>query len=142
MIGAWTTSSRNGWQVSRLGMPLVNEVVIGLADKNRFNASAPSKDAQFLTYVTHPTLPTLLEILFASAGAVAPKQFPRTDLVAAFLTGLPGLNQPASVKPAEMLRLNTETPVTPAGSQQNLGALASDAGSRTGAGTSSISRCG
>ncbi|MGB9109540.1 MAG: DUF4331 domain-containing protein, partial [Telluria sp.] len=48
--GAWT-------QVSRLGMPLVNEVVIGLKDKDRFNHSKPSGDAQFADYVTNPTLP-------------------------------------------------------------------------------------
>jgi hypothetical protein len=101
--GAWT-------QVSRLGMPLVNEVVIGLKDKDRFNASQPKADGQFADYVTNPTLPALLEILFknATGGAVvAPTNFPRTDLVAAFLTGINGLNQPANVKAAEMLRLNT-----------------------------------
>ena len=53
--GAWT-------QVSRLGMPLVNEVVIGLKDKDLFNASEPMNDGQFATYVTNPTLPELLEI--------------------------------------------------------------------------------
>ncbi|MCG8537556.1 MAG: DUF4331 domain-containing protein, partial [Pseudomonadales bacterium] len=94
--GAWT-------QVSRLGMPLVNEVVIGLKDKDRFNASEPKDDAQFATYVTNPTVPELLEILFPGT-AVAPNLFPRTDLVAAFLTGVDGLNQPANVKGAEMLR--------------------------------------
>jgi hypothetical protein len=86
--GAWT-------QVSRLSAPLVNEVIIGLKDKDRFNASQPRDDAQFATYVTNPTLPELLEILFKGV-AVAPNLFPRTDLVAAFLTGVQGLNQPAS----------------------------------------------
>ena len=82
MIGGWTTASvRQGrlinptpntgtaskeggaWtQVSRLGMPLVNEVVIGLKDKDQFNHSKPSGDAQFLTYVTNPTLPALVQI--------------------------------------------------------------------------------
>lgn len=117
--GAWT-------QVSRLGMPLVNEVVIGLKDKDRFNASEPKNDGQFATYVTNPTLPELLEILFGSSAAKAPDQFPRNDLVSVFLTGVSGLNQPASVTPAEMLRLNTSIPVTPAGSQDNLGVLAGD----------------
>jgi hypothetical protein len=77
-------------QVSRLGMPLVNEVVIGLKDKNRFNASEPKDDGQFADYVTNPTLPALLEILFGAAGVKAPTNFPRTDLVAAFLTGIDG----------------------------------------------------
>ena len=93
VIGAWTTASlRQGrllnsnpgsidasgnkaskeggaWvQVSRLGMPLVNEVVIGLKDKDKFNHSKPKDDAQFADYVTNPTLPALVEILFGSAG--------------------------------------------------------------------------
>ena len=84
-------------QVSRLGMPLVNEVVIGLKDKNKFNASEPKDDGQFADYVTNPTLPTLLEVLFGGAGVKAPTNFPRTDLVAAFLTGIDGVNKPANV---------------------------------------------
>ncbi len=47
-------------QVSRLGSPLVNELVIGLKDKDTFNASEPKDDAQFAEYVTHPTLPVLI----------------------------------------------------------------------------------
>lgn len=113
-------------QVSRLGMPLVNEVVIGLKDKDRFNASEPRHDAQFATYVTNPTLPALLEILFSDAGAVAPTAFPRTDLVAAFLTGVDGLNKPANVTPSEMQRLNTAIDPMPASEQKNLGVLAGD----------------
>jgi hypothetical protein len=116
--GAWT-------QISRLGMPLVNEVVIGLPDKDRFNASHPRDDAQFATYVTNPTLPELLEILF-NGVAVAPNLFPREDLVAAFLTGVEGLNQPAGVRPAEMLRLNTSTAPKDAASQNTLGVLGGD----------------
>jgi hypothetical protein len=116
--GAWT-------QVSRLGMPLVNEVVIGLKDKDRFNSSQPRDDAQFATYVTNPTLPELLEILF-SGVAVAPNLFPRTDLVAAFLTGVQGLNQPANVRPSEMLRLNTSIAPKGAGEQKTLGVLGGD----------------
>jgi hypothetical protein len=117
--GAWN-------QVSRLGMPLVNEVIIGLPDKDRFNASEPASDAQFADYVTNPSLPVLLQALFGSAGVLAPNVYPRTDLVAAFLTGISGLNQPASVTPAEELRLNTSTPVTAAGSQNDLGVLGGD----------------
>jgi hypothetical protein len=113
-------------QVSRLGMPLVNEVVIGLKDKDRFNASEPKDDAQFATYVTNPTLPELLEVLFGDQAAKAPDQFPRNDLVSVFLTGVSGLNQPGSVTPAEMLRLNTSINVTAAGNQDNLGVLAGD----------------
>ena len=115
--GAWT-------QVSRVGMPLVNEVVIGVPDKDRFNASEPREDAQFLTYVTNPTLPVLLNVLFGNAALVP--QSPRNDLVAAFLTGVPGLNQPANVRPSEMLRLNTSIAPTAAAAQKDLGVLAGD----------------
>jgi hypothetical protein len=113
-------------QVSRLGMPLVNELVIGLKDKNRFNASEPKDDGQFADYVTNPTLPELLEILFGSAGVQAPNNFPRGDLVAAFLTGIQGLNRPQNVVASEMLRLNTSTAPVAAGSQHRLGALGGD----------------
>ena len=140
-IGAWTTSSlrqarvlrRNpsfakpaieggAWtQVSRLGMPLVNEVVIGLKDKDKFNASKPEEDAQFADYVTNPSLPALIQILFPVAPA--PTQFPRADLVAAFLTGVQGVNQITSTPtPSEMLRLNTALPATAQAQQNNLGA--------------------
>jgi hypothetical protein len=117
--GAWT-------QVSRLGMPLVNEVVIGLKDKDRFNASAPSGDGQFADYVTNPTLPALVETLFSSAGVRAPTNFPRTDLVTAFLTGIPGLNQPAKVTASEMLRLNTSIAPVAKGAQNRLGVIGGD----------------
>ena len=108
-------------QVSRLGMPLVNELVIGLSDKNAFNASHPSMDGQFLTYVTNPTLPELLQILF---GVQAPNLFPRSDLVQVFLTGIPGLNANGST--AEMLRLDTATPPTAYAQQVPLGVLGGD----------------
>lgn len=119
--GAWT-------QVSRLGMPLVNEVIVGLPDKDRWNSSEPRDDARFADYVTNPSLPVLLQALFGAAGVRAPNVYPRTDLVAAFLTGISGLNQPAHVKPAEELRLNTSTPPTPVAAQNNLGVLGGDAG--------------
>jgi len=113
-------------QVSRLGMPLVNEVVIGLKDKNHFNASEPKDDGQFADYVTNPTLPTLLEILFGGAGVKAPTNFPRTDLVAAFLTGIDGLNKPANVVVSEQVRLNTALAPTAMASQSRLGVLGGD----------------
>ena len=141
VIGGWTTASRQRdedrdeegdfdrddfIQVSRLGMPLVNELVIGLKDKDAFNASEPRNDARFLTYVTNPTFPALVGVLFEGAGIKAPTLFPRTDLIATFLTGIKGLNQPAKVRPAEMLRLNTSTLATPAGSQNRLGVIGGD----------------
>jgi hypothetical protein len=109
-------------QVSRLGHPLVNEVVIGLKDKDTFNGSEPTGDGQFLEYVTHPTLPILIQALFG----VPPPAAPRNDLVTVFLTGVPGLNQPMNVTPAEILRLNTSiAPVAPA-SQHRLGVIGGD----------------
>jgi len=111
--GAWV-------QVSRLGMPLVNEVVIGLKDKDRFNGSKPSGDAQFADYVTNPTLPALMEIALALPNA-APTNFPRTDLVTTFLTGIKGVNQPKVVTPSEMLRLNTAIAPLPFAQQNRLG---------------------
>jgi len=146
VIGGWTTASlrqgrllsgnpasgisnvpKNGgaWvQVSRLGMPLVNEVVIGLKDKDKFNSSLPSADAQFATYVTNPTLPALIQLLYPQAPA--PTNFLRTDLVAAFLTGISGVNKPANVVASEMLRLNTSIAPTVQASQNTLGVLAGD----------------
>jgi len=137
VIAAWTTASKvigtNGpapgglelAQVSRLGHPLVNEVVIGLRDKDKFNGSEPKDDGQFADYVTHPTLPAIIELLFGGAGVKAPINFPRTDLIAVFLTGVPGLNQTDAV--GEMLRLNTTTPAVAADQQNNLGVIAGDA---------------
>ncbi|MFO0744891.1 MAG: DUF4331 domain-containing protein [Myxococcota bacterium] len=144
-IGAWTTASlrqarvlnptatfedptREGgpWvQVSRLGMPLVNEVVIGLPDKDRFNGSEPKDDLQFLNYVDYPTLPELLEILFPGI-LTAPNLndptngFIRTDLRVAFLTGVAGINATGST--AEMLRLDLALPAIPLANQNSLGA--------------------
>jgi len=111
-------------QVSRLGMPLVNEVVIGLPDKDKFNASLPADDAQFLDYVTNPSLPILLHVLFGNAALVPGT--PRNDLVAAFLTGVKGLNQQHVNTPSEQLRLNTSTPVTAIAAQNDLGVLGGD----------------
>lgn len=149
VIGAWTTASLRQarllrpvpsfdkptleggpWvQVSRLSMPLVNEVVIGLKDKDKFNASRPQNDGnagQFGDYVTNPTLPLLLETLFGKNNATAPTLFPRDDLVAVFLTGIKTINQPQNVVAAEMMRLNTTTPAVPKGAQKNLGVIGSD----------------
>jgi len=117
--GAWT-------QVSRLGMPLVNEVVIGLKDKDKFNASEPKDDVDnFAPYVFYPTLPKLIEILYGDVGAVAPTNFPRQDLVTAFLKGIPTVNKPANDNqvPADMLRLNTNIAAVAADNQNDLGLL-------------------
>src|SRR5688572_17310211 len=155
VIGGWTTASLretrtanapvgNGaaetgsgpWvQVSRLSNPLVNEVVIGLPDKDGFNASEPRHDGQFVTYVTNPTLPALLDVLFRDAvnstlgtniPNLAPANLPRVDLVTAFLTGFAGVNQQAKVTPSEMIRLNTAIAATPAAQQSTFGVAGGD----------------
>ena len=135
IIGIWATASRPATttrasgteastgsfvQVSRLGMPLVNEVVIPVGQKDKWNGSIPSNDAQFLSYVTDPEVPKLLQLVY---GIQAPAT-PRNDLVQVFLTGVPGLNQPAGVKASEMLRLNTD--ILPTASPARLGVLAAD----------------
>jgi hypothetical protein len=122
-------------QVSRLSNPLVNELVIGLPDKDRFSSSEPKADGQFANYVTNPTLPALLDILFRGAvnqtlgtniPNLAPTNLPRTDLVTAFLTGFNGVNQLARVTPSEMTRLNTAIAPTPATTQSTFGVAGGD----------------
>ncbi|MBA3501395.1 MAG: DUF4331 domain-containing protein [Myxococcota bacterium] len=161
IIGLWTTSSvrqarvinpkptfgkptREGgpWaQISRLANPLINEVIIGLKDKDRFNSSEPRDDGQFADYVTHPSLPEIVELLLGGAGVVAPNRFPRTDLVATFLTGFPGVNANGST--AEMMRLNTAIPATPMASQNPYGAaLCFDAPTATSDAKLNVMRAG
>jgi hypothetical protein len=144
--GAWS-------QVSRLGSPLVNEVVIGITDKDKFNATEPKNDAaNFGAYVLYPTLPVLVDKLFFGGNGASVPATPRTDLALAFVTGIrtavananigqPGtgttmvdFTHPANVNlttlagSGEMLRLNTAFPATPtpAGSQNDLGFLGCD----------------
>ncbi len=118
-------------QLSRLGAPLVNEVVIGLDKKDTFNASQPADDGQFLQFVTNPSLPVLINALFD----VPAPDTPRNDLVAAFLTGLNLQdddgntifnNQVGSATPSEMLRLNTAIAPVDLDDQNSLGLLACD----------------
>ena len=135
IIGVWSTASRQATttrqpgsetssgafiQVSRLGMPLVNEVVLPVGQKDKWNGSRPADDAQFLSYVTDPEVPKLLQLLY---NVQAPST-PRNDLVQVFLTGVPGLNQPSGVRASEMLRLNTD--IAPTGSPARMGVLAND----------------
>jgi hypothetical protein len=148
VIGVWSTTSRNrvtvlntgasgrqaigGYsQVSRLGMPLVNEVVMSLKFKDIFNASEPSGDfplfntnAEFKNRILDPELARTINLLY---GVDVPPA-PRNDLVQVFLTGLPGKNQPPNVVPAEMIRLNVAVPVTATTNVNRLGAIAGDLG--------------
>jgi len=126
--GMQTTEKPGGaWvQVSRLGNPLVNEVVIGLKDKDKFNGSKPKDDGQFLDYVTNPTLPALLGlVLTGNPAGLAPTNVPRTDLATVFLTGIVGVNKPANATPSEVLRLNTGVAPVPFASQNRLAIVGS-----------------
>jgi hypothetical protein len=107
-------------KISRLDIPLVNEVIIPLRDKDRWNNSDPADDEQFLEYVQNPELGDLIELLF---GIEVPDA-PREDLVSIFLTGIPDLNQPENVTPASLLRLNMDIP--PSASPSPLGVLGGD----------------
>ncbi len=152
-IGVWTTASRQRvrlWdadqgenvdsgpfrQVSRLGNPLVNEVLIPLGHKDQWNSLPPSDDKRFAAYVTQPGLAALLPVLypgvFPNLAALVKSAKPRADLEAIFLTGIPaGLiagftNFTGSVL-ADMLRLNTSIPPTPSAKQSIYGLLGGDA---------------
>jgi hypothetical protein len=115
------TNSNDEVQVSRLGMPLVNEVVVPLGLKDKFNASEPSDDvANFGAAVVDPELAKLFHAIY---GLNVPPA-PRNDLVAVFATGVPGLNQPSGVAPGEMLRLNMTIP--PSANPSRLGVLTGD----------------
>jgi hypothetical protein len=125
IVGIWSTTSRKSIQVqnadgstdddgkfvqvSRLGMPLVNEVVIPVGLKDYFNGSKPKADGAALPLVQDPELPHLLNLVY---GLDVPDSDPdtagiqRADLISVFLTGVEGLNQPAGGTPSEMLRLN------------------------------------
>jgi hypothetical protein len=134
-IGVWTTASRRKVrildtgiatgpysQVSRLGNPLINEVIIPLGSKDYWNTSFPSNDAQFLNYYNDPGLQNLLPVLYpnvfpnlATLLQTPPASRPRADLAAILLTGIPagiisGFQNFTGATPADMLRLNLAIP--------------------------------
>jgi Domain of unknown function (DUF4331) len=111
-------------QVSRLANPLVNEVVIPLGQKDRWNASDPAGDAQFLSEYTEPEVTRLENALYPVLDD-APETG-RGDLVAVLLTGVPTLNFTGET-PADLIRLNTSIPPSgPAGTGNRLGLLGGD----------------
>ena len=111
-------------QVSRLGIPLVNEVVIPVGQKDRWNASDPSDDAEFLDRYTSPEV-TKLENLLYPVLDDAPESG-RGDLSTILLQGVPGLTFTTGAK-GDFLRLNTGVPPTgPVGSGNRLGLLAGE----------------
>jgi len=110
--------SRGSWvQVSRLGTPLFNELFIPAALKDSYNQRRPeTDDARFKRFVLEPEVAKQINAQMAPVGLGAPEK-DRTDLVQAFLTGLPGLNQidKANAVPSDTLKLNLGTmpPQTP-----------------------------
>jgi hypothetical protein len=146
VIGVWTAAYRRKaiirqgaepdvesgpWvQVSRLGNPLFNEVIVPMGDKDRWNALPPSADVEFAEYVAHPELARLIPVLYPGvfphlAGLTAA----RADLTAILLTGLPtgvvpGFQNHTGPRPADLLRLNVAVP--PATKPSILGILGGD----------------
>ena len=110
-------------QVSRLGNPLINEVVIPLGKKDYWNASDPSKDSQFAGRYTSPELAALEAGLYPVLDG--PPTTGRGDLVAVLLTGVPTLNFTGSTQ-ADLLRLNTSFTAPPVGTGNRLGLLAGE----------------
>jgi hypothetical protein len=127
-----TANNRDGWvQVSRLGEPLVNEVIIPLGKKDLWNRADPADDSQFEKYYKAPELAGIENLLYLNALGTPARTTGRDDLVAILLTGVPGLNY-TGPKEADLLRLNvsvapcTSDPVDLSGSCSSFGVLAGD----------------
>jgi hypothetical protein len=125
VIGAYASTSRSGKQVARMGNPLVNELIIGTGFKDKWNATAPIDEKQFLGFYQTPNLAALLKLAF---GVTIPAT-PRTDLIAALLKYPNQSPSSCTAKNpcSELLRLNLATPPTPAAQQARLTVLAHDA---------------
>jgi hypothetical protein len=102
-------------QVSRLAEPLINEAVISLGRKDAWNRSEPEEDSQFEAFYLRPEVSRLENLLYGSALAPI-DELNRSDLVTILLTGVPGLNFTGSRR-ADLLRLNTSIPPSPAPSR-------------------------
>jgi hypothetical protein len=153
VIGIWATASRQrgrvhredgqsesagGWvQVSRLGNPLINEVVIPLGKKDGWNAREPYRDADFLAQYQDPELQNLLPVLYpgvfknlATLLATPAATRPRADLIAILATGIPigvvdGFQNFTGTRISDMLRLNMA--IAPSASPSTFGLLGGDA---------------
>ena len=150
VIGVWTTASRSKVtvretaagrdtetgpfvQVSRLGNPLFNEVLVPMARKDEWNALPPGDDKRFAQYVAHPELAGLLPVLypgvFPNLAALDAAKTARADLLAILLTGIPsgiisGFQNSTGTVEADLLRLNTA--VRPSAQPNILGLLGDD----------------
>ncbi len=145
VIGVWAAASRRKaqvrnadeghesgpWvQVSRLGNPLVNEVLIPMGKKDYWNGQRAQDDAQFSEYVAHPELAKLLPVLYPGVFPnLAALHASRADLLAILLTGIPsgiipGFQNYTGPTQADQLRLNMA--IAPAKSPNPLGILGGD----------------
>lgn len=149
VIGVWTTASRRqvlvrkssqsdvltgpDVQVSRLGNPLFNEVIVPMAKKDLWNSLPPSEDKRFAGFVEQPELarllPTLYPGVFDNLAKLNKAKTPRADLVAVLLTGIPeglidGFQNSAGDVRADVLRLNTA--IAPAKKENRFGLLGGD----------------
>jgi hypothetical protein len=148
VIGVWSSASRRKsrmfhkgegqyvghgpWeQVSRLGNPLFNEVIVPMSHKDQWNARNPKGDSLFAKYVNHPELARLLPVLYPGVFPnLAAYHKPRADLNAILLTGIPkgivpGFQNYTGTVQSDMLRLNLAIP--PSSSPNSLGLLGGDA---------------
>jgi len=149
-IGIWTTASRQKtliygkdathagpWtQISRLGNPLVNEVIIPMGVKDYWNTQAPAGDAAFSGYYDHPTLAALLNVLYPGAfpnlaAYTGNSSNTRPDLDAVLLTGVPagliaGFQNNTGATKADMLRLNVAIKPTAPANAAVLGVVGGD----------------
>jgi hypothetical protein len=148
VIGVWASASRQtsrvfdarsgkvscfgGFrQVSRLGNPLFNEVIVPMAHKDAWNRTAPNDDKLFASYVLAPELARLLPVLYPGVfGHLAAYTKPRADLAAILLTGIPsgvvpGFQNYTGPIQADMLRLNVAVP--PTANPNSFGLLGGDA---------------
>ena len=149
VIGVWASASRrkskvfddktNKWvstgpyrQVSRLGNPLFNEVLVPMAKKDYWNTSFPHNDKQFAKYVLKPELGALLPVLYPGVFKhLAKYKKDRIDLAATLLTGIPkgivpGFQNFTGATEADMLRLNTMIPPKKNGDANELGVIGGD----------------
>jgi hypothetical protein len=137
VVGVWSTTerrrlqvsgsrgTRGGWvQVSRLGNPLVNEVVIPLGKKDQFNRTTPNRDAALYgKYVVKPELAAVLNALF-DIGAPEDN---RTDIVQALLQGIPGLNQHSGIKgPPAVDTIKLNLGMAPTAMEDRFGVIGGD----------------
>jgi hypothetical protein len=150
VIGVWATASRRTsrilnkktgrteghgpWQqVSRLGSPLFNEVIVPMAEKDEWNVRFPAGDKSYAKYVDHPELAKLLPVLYPGVFPnLAKYTKPRADLNAILLTGIPngvvpGFQNYTGKVASDMLRLNVAVPPTSMDKANPLGLVAGDA---------------